>query len=35
MITVFTHLEPVEDPVSLQDQGLDRPSHDEATPSVD
>lgn len=24
-LTVFTHLEPVEDPVSLQDQDLDRP----------
>jgi cation diffusion facilitator family transporter len=25
-LTVFTHLEPVEDPVSLQDQDLDRPA---------
>jgi cation diffusion facilitator family transporter len=25
-LTVFTHLEPIEDPVSLQDQELDRPA---------
>jgi hypothetical protein len=24
-VTVFTHLEPLEDPVSFEDQTLDRP----------
>jgi divalent metal cation (Fe/Co/Zn/Cd) transporter len=26
-VTVMTHLEPIEDPVSLEDIGLDRPLH--------